>query len=132
MKLPTGLKIMAILILASFMALSCKSTPPSPELIEDLSAPEMIQRAQERSDVSDWNGAFQWYMAAREKFVDDISITTLCDYEIAFLRYKQGNYNEARTRLEALIAEYNGPNGRFMPPRFYSLAQRVLQTIENR
>jgi len=132
MKLHTVLKITILLLLASFLTLSCKSTPPTPEVIEDLSAPEMIQRAQERSDVSDWNGAYQWYMAAREKFVDDINITTMCDYEIAFLRYKQGNYSEARTRLETLIAEYNGPNGRFMPPRFFSLAQRVLQTIENR
>ncbi|HAP44767.1 MAG TPA: hypothetical protein DD477_02270 [Spirochaetaceae bacterium] len=131
MKLRTLLTLGLMAGLVALAGSACTSTPPEPAVVENLSAPEMVQRAQERSDLNDYEGAALWYTAAIEKFADDVNIVTMCRYEIAFLRYKQGKYDEARQLFQALIDDYNGPDGRNMPPRFFALAQRVLQGMEN-
>lgn len=127
MKRSTITRALLTIVGLSFLVLACTSLPP--EDVEGLTALEMLQRAQERSDVNDWNGAYHWYQATMNRFSDDIDVVTTCRYEIAFLRYKQGGYKEAAELFQELIADYHGPDGAYMPPRFFTLSQRVLQTI---
>ncbi|MBU0935133.1 MAG: hypothetical protein KKI09_07500 [Spirochaetes bacterium] len=131
MKLSTRATLVLVLLglLLLPLLLGCTSTPPSAEVVQDLSAAEMIQRAQELSDLNDWAGASAWYQATLVKFADDLDVSTMCRYELAFVSYKQGRYSEAETQFRALLNDYNGPDGAYMPPRFYTLAQKVLETI---
>ena len=124
-----SIPILAVLFAAALLA-SCASKPPV--IPEDASAMELIQRAQEASDRSDWAAAIIYYETARERFGSDPSVLVTCEYETAFIHYKQGKYALAAEEFLALIAKYESPEGASLPPRFQILARKVLPTVREK
>ncbi|MCK7474353.1 MAG: tetratricopeptide repeat protein [Rhodopseudomonas palustris] len=121
--------ILAALFAAALFS-SCASKPPV--IPEDASAMELIQRAQEASDRSDWAAAIVFYETARERFGSDPSVLVTCEYETAFIHYKQGRYALAEEEFTALIAKYESPEGSSLPPRYLILARKVLPTVREK
>lgn len=121
-------------ILAAAMAASlfvaCSSVPKS--IPEDLSARELVQRAQEATDAYHYDAAVAYYKALDERFGADPLYKTTADYEIGFIAFKQGRYAEAKEGLEALLARYSGPDGATLPPRYAILSKKVLESIADK
>ena len=124
---PRALGIVALLCL---MVCGCATT--SITIPPDLSPMELIQRAQEASDRNRYGVALQYYEALLERFPNDIYYVCAAEYEIAFIHYKQQKYAQARTEFQALLARYEDPAARNLPPQFRLLAVKVLEQIDEK
>jgi len=118
----------ALALLASVaLGLSCATKfPPIPA---DMGSSELIQKAQERSDLNDWKGAKYYYNALLERFPNDPALTIEAMYELAFIEYKQGNYEKARAGMQAVLARYAAQDGDSLPQTWKILAEKVLEKI---
>jgi outer membrane protein assembly factor BamD (BamD/ComL family) len=124
------LKLIAAAAIAASIFVSCAGAPKV--IPENLSARELVQRAQESSDAYNYEAAVAYYKALGERFADDILYKTTSDYETAFIAYKQGHYAQAKESLELLVAKYEGPDGASMPQQYAVLAKKVLQSIADK
>jgi outer membrane protein assembly factor BamD (BamD/ComL family) len=120
----------AIAALAASLFVACSSAPKA--IPEDLSARELVQRAQEATDAYHYDAAVLYYTALRERFGSDPLSKTTADYEIAYIAYKQERYAEAKEGFENLLARYAGPDGPSLPPRFAVLSKKVLEMIADK
>lgn len=117
----------AIVLLAALLSLSCATKlPPIPA---DISSAEIIQKAQERSDIYDWKGAQYYYKALLEKFPDDQALVVSAMYELAFIEYKQGHYEAAKVGLRAVLDKYATPEGISLPQTWKILAEKVMAKL---
>jgi outer membrane protein assembly factor BamD (BamD/ComL family) len=119
--------IFSILIILLFV--SCASTV---NISEDISSAEIIQRAQEALDRNRYNIATQYYEALHERNRHNIELVITAEYHIAFIHYKQGRYDQARTEMNALLGYYNSPDAELLPQHFKRLAQIVLERIDEK
>ncbi len=128
------MKRLSILLLTAGVTLavlaSCASAPPV--IPEDATSAELIQRAQEASDKSDWSTAILYYETARERFGTDPAVLVACEYETAFIHYKQGRYALAEEGFKALIAKYETPEGALLSPSYLLLARKVLPKVQEK
>ena len=99
---------------------------------EDMPPSKIIQKAQEATDVNKYQLAVQYYQVLLERYGDNIEYFLTAEYEIAFIRYKQKKYNEARKGFEGLLVLYNGEGGERLPPQFKVLAEKVLAHINQK
>lgn len=120
-----------LLLLSATALTGCESTPE--EIPPDLSRMEMFQRAQEAADRNQWNLALRYYREFSRRFPEDRGAIMEARYEIAFISYKQKNYDEAREGFEAIIAAYEDEEARQGLPEWpLVLAGRLLEIIEER
>jgi outer membrane protein assembly factor BamD (BamD/ComL family) len=120
-------KILAALIVI-ITAVSCVSTGPV-EVPDGLTAAELIQRGQEASDRNRYNVSLQYYEAVIERFSYDIDNVIAAEYEIAFIHYKEKNYELSKTEFNSLLARYNTPDQELLPAQFKILSNIVLGKI---
>ena len=109
-------------------AVSCVTGPVV--IPDDLTPAELIQRGQEASDRNRYSVSLQYYSAVVERFPFDIDNIIAAEYEIAFIRYKQKRYDEAKTGFNNLLERYNVPDEELLPPQFKILSGIVLAKIE--
>jgi len=119
--------LFALIIVLLFSA--CVTTV---EISEDLSPAELIQRAQEATDRNRYKIAMQYYEALHERNRNNIDLIITAEYEIAFIHYKQKNYQEARKELNTLLEYYNTPDEELLPQEFKRLSQIVLERIDEK
>jgi outer membrane protein assembly factor BamD (BamD/ComL family) len=118
---------------AAIAAAFCIACAGVPKVIpEDLSAKELVQRAQESTDAYKYDAATAYYQALKERFGSDPLYKATADYEIAFIAYKQGHYADAKEGFEALLARYEGPDGASLPSRYAILSKKMLTTIADK
>jgi len=98
----------------------------------DISSEELIQRAHEASDRNRFGQALQFYQAMLELFPDDPALVVNAEYEIGFIHERRRNFDEARIRLEAVIARYGQPGADLLPEKYRVLAGIVLERIGDR
>ncbi len=115
--------LICVLIPVFFIA-ACASGPIV--VPEDMSPSEIIQRAQEASDRNRFNDAKQYYEVLLERHATNIDLVCTAEYEIAFLNYKQKNFEEAHAGFEQLLSRYEGPDAILLPPHFKILAEKVM------
>lgn len=96
----------------------------------ELSAPELIQRAQEASDRNRYKVSLQYYEAVLERYAFNPEYICEAEYEIAFIKYKQKDYTAAKTGLSALLKRYDNQDAEFLPQHFRILANIVLGKID--
>jgi len=89
-----------------------------------------MQRAQEAMDRNRLEVAIQYYEALYERNQNSIDLIITSEYHIAFIRYKQKNYDEAREGFNSVLSYYNTPDQILLPQHFKRLAQIVLENIE--
>jgi outer membrane protein assembly factor BamD (BamD/ComL family) len=112
---------------AALLFVACAGAPKA--IPQDLSARELVQRAQEASDSYNYEGAIAYYRALGERFGSEPLYKTTAEYEIAFIAYKKGHYAEAKSAFESLLAEYDGPDAASLPPRYAVLCKKMLESI---
>ena len=119
-----GLACMAV----ASLAVSCYT---GPIVVPDgLTPAELIQRGQEASDKNRYSQSLQYYSAVIERFPFGIDTICAAEYEIAFIHYKQKNYDLAKTEFNDLLERYNVPDGELLPAQFKILSTIVLSKIE--
>ncbi|MCL2478856.1 MAG: tetratricopeptide repeat protein [Treponema sp.] len=123
------LKYIAIFLVAFFMmtAASCATKPVV--IPDELTAAEMVQRAQEASDRNRYTVSLQYYEAILERFPDDMEYVCTAEYEIAFIYYKQKKYDLSKTGMSNLLERYNSPDEELLPQQYKVLANKILTTI---
>jgi outer membrane protein assembly factor BamD (BamD/ComL family) len=109
------------------LAVSCASLPPP--IPEGATAAEIIQRAQDRSDLYDWKGAQYYYTAILERFPADKELIVTAKYELAFIEYKQGHDPEAIKGFEEILRMYEAPEGAALQARWKILSEKILEKI---
>ena len=117
----------AIILAATALILSCATGPVV--IPNDLTPMELIQRGQEASDRNRFSHALQHYEALIDRYPYDIDFICAAEYEIAFIHYKQRNFDLSRTNFNALLERYNAPGGELLPPQFEILSHIVLARI---
>jgi outer membrane protein assembly factor BamD (BamD/ComL family) len=90
---------------------------------------QIIQKAQERSDVNDWEGAKYYYSALLERFPNDPNLTLEAMYELAFIEYKQGHYAKARAGMQEVLQRYQAEDADSLPQTWKILAEKVLAKL---
>jgi outer membrane protein assembly factor BamD (BamD/ComL family) len=119
------------LLVAVFFALLLASCASGPVVIPgDITAEELIQRAQEASDRNRYAVSLQYYEAIRERFPEDLVNACAAEYEIAFIHYKQKKYAEAKDEFTDLLSRYEDPDEELLPPQFKILSTKILAKIE--
>jgi outer membrane protein assembly factor BamD (BamD/ComL family) len=121
------IRFIAMAAVAASLFVACAGAPKT--IPEDLSARELVQRAQESSDKYNYDAAVAYYTALGERFGSDPLYKTTADYEIAFIAYKKGRYAEAKEGFENLLTRYAGPLGDSLPQRYAILSKKVLESI---
>jgi outer membrane protein assembly factor BamD (BamD/ComL family) len=121
------IKFIASAALAASLLIACAGAPKV--IPQELSAREIVQRAQEATDAYNYAAATAYYEALKERFGSEPLYKATADYEIAFIAYKQGHYAEATEGFEALLARYDGPDKASLPPRYSVLSKKMLESI---
>jgi outer membrane protein assembly factor BamD (BamD/ComL family) len=114
---------------ALFAALLMSCVTGAVTIPDDLSAMELIQRAQEASDRNRYQVSMQYYEAVLQRFPYDIEYICAAEYEIAFIHYKQKKYDIAKSEFNALLERYDTPDEELLPPQFKILSKRILAKI---
>ena len=122
-----NLKNIAGLLFIAALAFSCATKPVV--IPEDLSAAELIQRAQEASDRNRYNISMQYYQTIIDRFPTDMDSVCAAEYEIAFIHYKQKKYDIAKVEFTELLNRYNTPDEELLPPQFKILSQMIMKKI---
>ena len=123
-----SIKVTILLLTFAAVFTTC-STAPS-DISSDLSAPELIQRAQEASDRNRYKTSLLYYEAVLERYAFDLNYVCEAEYEIAFIKYKQKDYIIARAGLMSLLKHYEGPDMELLPQHFKILSNIVLEKID--
>ena len=118
----------AIFVILIVLLLSCTTSPIT--VPNDLTPMELIQRGQEASDRNRYAHALQYYESLIARFPFDVDFICAAEYEIAFVHYKQGDYDLSRTQFNNLLDRYSGPGGQLLPPQFEILSHIVLARID--
>ena len=110
------------------MVFSCATGPTV--IPENLTPAELIQRAQEASDRNRYTVSLQYYETIIERFPFDIDNIIAAEYEIAFIHYKQKQYETAKAEFNDLLERYNTPDEALLPPSFKILSLKIMEKIE--
>jgi outer membrane protein assembly factor BamD (BamD/ComL family) len=116
------------LSIISMLAMACASSPG--EIPMELTAAELVQRAQEASDKNRYNISLEYYETLLDRFQDDIEYVCTGEYEIAFIHYKQKKYDIAKIEFNSLLVRYDTPDEELLPPQFKILSHKILGNIQ--
>jgi len=118
-----------IFLISSFTA----CTSPPPVIPEGLTQMQFFQRAQEESDNYQWDNALVYYETFLERFPDDTPNVLAARYEIAFIHYKKGQYEESKKLFLDLLETYKKFENPLAVPQWPRiLAEKVLKKIEEK
>lgn len=120
----------AVVLLFLFLLLSCESAPE--EIPENLSKAQMFQRAQEEVDNQNYDLALRYYREFIQRNPDDRGSIVEAQYEIAYIAYKQEDYDVAEERFEALLTQYEADQADSLPEWPEVLAVKLLDKIEEK
>lgn len=122
--------IILLMLPALFIIGACKTVPPV--IPEDLHPSEFFQRAQEASNNGKYSNALIYYNTFLERYPDDIQREVEAEYEIAFIAYKQKQYEKAKQLFEELLKKYSPDASQILPAWPKVLAQKVLSDLKEK
>lgn len=120
------------LILALFvLSAGCKTVPPV--IPEDLTAAQIFQKAQEAADSRRWDNSAVYYRTFMERYPDDLPNILAARYELAFIEYKKGNYEEATKGFQDLLDDYGKIENQLTVPQWPRvLSEKLIGIIEEK
>ena len=128
MRTTTSTRILPLLIVIATLLGACASQPE--EIPEDLEPIEYFQRAQKiASEDENYALAKRYYKTFIDRYPDDIQRIVEAKYEIAYLSYKQGNYDLARQQFEEMLSYYEDEGSNVLPRWPQVLAEKVLDKM---
>ncbi len=113
------MKHFAIIFIALFaiITFSCYTVPES--VSEALSKEELVQLAQDAYDSGNIKASEFYYNTIIERFSDDIGARIAAMFEIAHIKIKDKNWDEARPLLEEIISYFDAPDSALTLPQEY-------------
>jgi outer membrane protein assembly factor BamD (BamD/ComL family) len=108
----------------------CASSPAA--VPGDITAEELVQRAQEASDRYHYRQALQYYELVMSRYSYNIEMVCTAEYETALIYYKQKKYGLAREQFDALLLRYAGADAELLPPKFKRLSGIMLENINKK
>jgi len=120
--------IVSLVFGALLLLASCQSAPE--EIPEGLSKAQMFQRAQEEVDRRNYEQALRYYDEFIRRNPDDPGSIIEAEYEIAYIAYKQEEYDTAEEKFETLLEQYDGERADQLPEWPQVLAVKLLDRIE--
>lgn len=109
-----------------FTASACMSVPDPATIPADASVAELSQLGQSSLDENNYKAAEVYYQTIIDRYGTDMSARTAAEFEIAHLRVKKNDWEDAKPRLEAIIARYETTGGTDLPPEYLVLARNDL------
>jgi outer membrane protein assembly factor BamD (BamD/ComL family) len=106
---------------------SCQTGPPV--ISPDLLPAEFFQKAQEEADNYNWDNALAFYTEFLERFPEDEPNVIAAEYEIAFIYYKKGDTDSAKSKFSAVIQKYEDGVGPAVPDWPLVLAKQLLNNL---
>ncbi|MGC8764423.1 MAG: hypothetical protein ACP5QT_00840 [Brevinematia bacterium] len=91
-----------ITILTLFVMTSCfkMSTVLPEEKLREMSSTKVMELADEKYQANEYNEAMYYYEFARKTFTNEIDVVAWATYEVGFIKYQQGKYEEALKMFE--------------------------------
>jgi len=123
------IQIVLALLLAALLS-ACQSTPE--EIPEDLSKAQMFQRAQEQVDDGNYEEALRYYREFILRNPEDPGSIMEAEYEIAYIAYKQEDYDVAEERFQTMLAQYEADEAGTLPEWPRVLAVKLIDRIEEK
>jgi outer membrane protein assembly factor BamD (BamD/ComL family) len=123
--------LVVMLILGSLLLSSCE-TPPEPSEIPELTRQEFFQKGQEAVESRRFRTALVYYTEFINRYPENQDYILAAEYEIAFIYYKMGEYDEARTRFENIVLQYEDDVREELPRWPLILSERLLGIIDER
>ncbi|MGO8692275.1 MAG: hypothetical protein ACLQMF_01270 [Rectinemataceae bacterium] len=108
---------------------ACKTVPKT--IPQDLTAQQLIQKAQEASDADNYKAAIVYYQALMDRYGSNPAFLCEGQYEVAFIAYKEDRLADSQAGFEKLLAFYSGPSGDSLPQGYKILGQKVLDHIKS-
>lgn len=112
-----------------FAASGCMTVPDPSSIPEGTSVAELSQLGQSALDDNNYKAAEVYYQTVIDRYGTDMRAVTAAEFEIAHLRVKQGKWEDAKVRLDALIARYETTGGADLPPEYLVLAKNDRDRI---
>ena len=120
--------LLFLLLLPLIAVAGCKSGPS--EIEQGLTPAEYFQRAQQAViERSDYDTALVYYNTVLEKFPNDRQNGVIARYEIAFVHYKQEEYEAALEGFQEILSIYQEDNTAQLPPWPPVLSEKLIQKI---
>ncbi|HDQ13219.1 MAG TPA: tetratricopeptide repeat protein [Sediminispirochaeta sp.] len=120
--------LLSTVVVAFFGA--CAST--TEEIPEDLNPAEYFQLAQNVvSDEGNYALAIRYYQSFIDSYPEDLQRVVIAKYEIAFLNYKQGKKDLARSQFEELLSYYDEEGASVLPRWPQVLTAKILNRIDD-
>jgi len=113
----------AILLLTT---VGCQSVPE--EIPEGLSQAELVQRAQDAADVSNWDAAILYYQTILERFPEERAARMEARYEVAFITYRRGEPQLALRLFQEILRDYE-EDGEGLPDWPRVLSEVLIEKI---
>lgn len=128
MKLTKALLAGAAAGLLSLALGACQSVPKT--IPQGLTAQQLVLKAQEESDASNYKASLMYYQALIERYGSNPAFLCEGEYELAFIAYKEGRLADSKAGFEKLLALYAGPNGDSLPQGYKILGQKIVAHVE--
>jgi len=130
MRTTTSTRILPLFIVIAALLGACASQPE--EIPEELEPIEYFQRAQKiASEDENYALAKRYYKTFIERYPDDIQRIVEAKYEIAYLSYKQGDYDLSRQQFEEMLSYYEDEGSNILPRWPQVLAEKVLDKMSS-
>lgn len=112
------------------MLAACQTVPKS--IPTSLTPAEYFQDAQQAvSSHENYDAALVYYNTFIKRFPKDTSRIAEAKYEIAFLYYRKGKLQEAKSLFEKLVKEYKQPGGDALPRWPLVLSNKLIIIIND-
>lgn len=115
----------ALLLLLIMSVFACRTEMP--QIPEDISQEELIQRAQEAFDSDDNELALYYYQTVIDRYGDDILSRATAEYEIAHIYFLEKRYKEAEELFKKILSYYDGEDANKLPDWIKVLSVKQLK-----
>lgn len=120
------------LFLTTLIALCFTACQSVKDIPQELTAPQLLQRAQSYVDMADYKNAEACFLATIERYGDDTNTYIEAKYELAHLYIKTKKYDKARSALEEILELYDYATVGSLPAAYKKLAQIDMEKLPNR
>ncbi len=126
-------KITALsLLLPALLLFSCVGVPAPEDIPDTLTPMEYFQKAQDAvASRNDYDTALVYYNTFKERFPQDLQGNVEADYEIGFIHYKLGEYQQAKDILKSVVARYETEEAAKLKDWPLILSRKILARIDS-
>lgn len=120
------ISLVLITLIATFTFFSCETTK---ELPTDLTAAQIIQKAQNCYEKTDYKGALNYYNVVITRYGTNLATYTEATYEIGHVYLKMKKYDQAYEKFQEVVEIYESTGYGDLPQAYKKLAEIGISSI---